>query len=90
MNADVGWRQASQAGTEAFEAYGIPTERIRLRPAASPSPMRCARVVVEAAVTVPGIVVPWVGGFGDGIVVRARHSELVDPYRDGLDGDGCG
>lgn len=52
---------------------------------------RCNRVVVHVRYPVPAVRVPWVGGMGDPIVVHGRHSELVDPYRDGLPaGAGCG
>ena len=90
MSVDEGWSRANRAGAAAFSAYGIPANRTELRPASGVSPLRCSRIVVEATVTVPGIVLPWVGGFGDGFVVHARHSELVDPYRSGLEGEGCG
>lgn len=44
---------------------------------------RCARVTVTVEYEVPALVVPFLGGFGDGITASAAHSELVDPYRDG-------
>jgi len=83
------WSQAAAAGAETFAAAGLPTERVGLTPAVEPGPLRCARVVVEAWVEVPRLVVPWLGGFGRGLDVHARHSELVDPFRSGLDGAGC-
>ncbi|MDQ3293749.1 MAG: hypothetical protein M3527_04775, partial [Actinomycetota bacterium] len=48
---------------------------------------RCAVVAVVASYTVPAVPLPWVGGFGSGITVTARHSERVDPFRDGLPGE---
>jgi hypothetical protein len=36
---------------------------------------------------VPLVHIPLLGGFGDGLTVAARHSELVDPYRNGLPGE---
>lgn len=48
---------------------------------------RCARVTVEVATRVPAIRLPFIGGFGSGLRVAARHSELVDPYRSGLAGE---
>jgi hypothetical protein len=47
---------------------------------------RCTRVTAEATIQVPAIRVPWVGSFGRGFTVRARHSEIVDPFRSGLSG----
>jgi hypothetical protein len=53
---------------------------------------RCARVTFSASYEVPALTVPWIGGFGDGIDVSSRHSELVDPYRSGVPGsaESCG
>lgn len=48
---------------------------------------RCAPVVVRASYEVPAVPIPWIGGFGHGIDVAARHSERVDPFRDGIEGD---
>ena len=88
-DAGDGWARAAQAGADAFAAYDLPADRLELRPVLDPGPTRCARVVVEANIRLPIIVVPWVGGFTDGLVIRARHSELVDPYRSGLEGPSC-
>jgi hypothetical protein len=35
---------------------------------------------------VPVLRLPWIGGFGSGLDVTSRHSELIDPYRDGVPG----
>jgi hypothetical protein len=48
---------------------------------------RCARATFSVSYHVPALTVPWIGGYGDGFTVTARHSELVDPYRDGVPGD---
>jgi hypothetical protein len=45
---------------------------------------RCARITASVTYTVPAISLPWVGGFADTTVV-GRHSEIVDPYRSGLE-----
>jgi hypothetical protein len=50
---------------------------------------RCARVIVTVEYEVPALVVPFLGGFGDGITASADHSELVDPYRDGDQEGAC-
>lgn len=44
---------------------------------------RCARVTVTVSYEVPAVVVPFIGGLGDGFTATASHSELIDPYRDG-------
>lgn len=88
-SATVGWARAEAAAGDAFAAYEVPAARTRVRPVGEPVALRCARIVVEARVDVPVISLPWIGGFGDGLSVRARHSELVDPYRSGLSGGTC-
>ena len=50
---------------------------------------RCERVTFEATQTVPMLRIPLVGGAGS-MTVRSTHAEIVDPYRDGLEGPGCG
>lgn len=49
---------------------------------------RCVRVTVEVHHLVPALSLPFIGGFGEGFDVAARHSEVIDPFRDGLAGDG--
>lgn len=51
---------------------------------------RCRRVTVTASYRVPAVAVPLLGGFGRGTTVQATATELVDPYRDGVGGGGCG
>ncbi len=67
-------------------AYGRDEpDRVRIPPPVveGGSVTRCARVTVTVEYEVPALVVPFLGGFGDGITASASHSELVDPYRDG-------
>ncbi|MGH9192474.1 MAG: hypothetical protein ACRDZ0_08375, partial [Acidimicrobiales bacterium] len=47
---------------------------------------RCARATFTAGYDVPVLNLPWIGGFGPGLDVTSRHSELIDPYRDGVPG----
>ena len=47
---------------------------------------RCGRVVVRASYPLAAVTVPWIGGIGDGIVIQASNSEIVDPYRSDLPG----
>jgi hypothetical protein len=46
---------------------------------------RCSRVTVTASYQVPAIRLPF-GGWGNGFNVAASHSEIVDPFRSGLEG----
>jgi hypothetical protein len=48
---------------------------------------RCSRVTFETRYPVPMISIPLLGRAGTGFTVRARHSEIVDPYRRGLPGE---
>jgi hypothetical protein len=84
---------AVQAGREAIAAHGRRPERATIT--ADPLPRqrhsesryaRCARAVATVEYVVPLIAVPLLGQAGNGITVRARHSEVVDPYRSGLAG----
>lgn len=44
---------------------------------------RCAPATFVVTYQVPTISLPWIGGFGDGVfATSARHSEVVDPFRD--------
>ena len=45
---------------------------------------RCARVTFVATQTIDLVRLPFVGGAGS-MTVRSTHSEIVDPYRDGLE-----
>lgn len=47
---------------------------------------RCALVTAEVRYQVPAVPLPWVGGLGT-TTVSARHSERVDPFRDGIPGE---
>ena len=47
---------------------------------------RCEKVTFIASYTMPAVTLPWIGGFGSGIAVRARHTEIVDPFRNGVPG----
>ena len=47
---------------------------------------RCARATFTASYEVPVLSLPWIGGFGSGLDVTSTHTELIDPYRDGVPG----
>lgn len=44
---------------------------------------RCDTIRFEASYRLPAIRIPWVGGLGT-FTARARHAEIVDPFRTGL------
>lgn len=47
---------------------------------------RCAPVVARVSYEVPAVPLPWIGGLGT-TTVSARHSERIDPFRDGIAGE---
>ncbi len=49
---------------------------------------RCSRVVVAVTVRVRAIIFPFAKNWAPGFNVGSRHSELVDPFRTDLPGDG--
>jgi hypothetical protein len=83
---------ARRAGYEALAAHGREAARSTVELAALESPdgqvgfARCARATFTARYDVPVLRLPWIGGFGSGLDVTSRHSELIDPYRDGVPG----
>jgi hypothetical protein len=74
---------AQTAAHEVVRAGGRDPGRLQLTSPASGF-ARCQRVTFVAEYPVPAITLPWIGGFGHGFTARARHSELVDPYRSGV------
>jgi hypothetical protein len=50
---------------------------------------RCERVGISVRYEVPTLSLPFIGGLGEGFTVRATRSELIDPYRDGLEAGSC-
>lgn len=88
--AGVGVAEANgisrDAGMDAMSAQGRDPSRTSIDPIGRLSLERCARVTFEVTYAVPIINIPLLNGFGDGLTVRSRHSEIVDPFRDGLTG----
>lgn len=79
---------ASEAAATAAEAVAARSGRSRddLTLSLLGGPFgRCRPVIAEAADVVPAIGLPWRGDRPT-TLVRTRHREVVDPYRDGLDG----
>jgi len=44
---------------------------------------RCTTVRFEASYRLPAVRIPWLGGLGT-FTARARHAEIVDPFRTGV------
>jgi len=89
-SAESAWSDAQRAAADTVAGHGREPDRLVLRRTAGRFG-RCERIEIEASYPVPALSLPWIGGFADGFDVRSRHSEIVDPYRSGLDGEaGCG
>ncbi len=89
-DADTASQQAASRAAQALTAFGRSDGREIVGPVvAEGSFSRCARVAMEVSYEVPAISLPWIGGFGDGVTVRSVHSEIIDPYRDGVPEGGC-
>ena len=82
--ASEAWGEAQRAAHEALTGHGRSPARADVHPLGPLRLERCFRATVEVSYRVAAVVVPWVGGFGDGFTASARHSEIVDPYRDGV------
>ena len=88
LTVDDAFIAARSAAEAAFAAQRGSSRRpaLRLVEGDGGARNRCTRVTAEVTHRVPAVTVPWVGGFGRGFTVRARHSEIVDPFRSGLSG----
>ena len=84
---------AVEAGLEALAASGRDPDRgaVALTGLSAPGGrdgyVRCARATFTATYRVPALTLPWIGGYGGGFVVSSSHSELVDPFRNGVPGE---
>jgi hypothetical protein len=76
---------ARAAAREELDGHGRDPERMDMALLAGAF-ARCQRVTIEVRYPVPLIRIPLLGNAGTGFVARARHSEIVDPYRRGLPG----
>ena len=75
--------RAEAAARSAMEGAGRDPSRLTLTPLEADF-SRCGPVRFEASYPVPLLTLPFVGGYGERFTVRARHGEIVDPYRSGV------
>jgi hypothetical protein len=89
-SADESRARAVGVGQAVIDGHGRDAQRLRLAfvHEADQPWGRCVRVTVTASYPVPTLTLPWIGGFGDGLVARTSHSERIDPYRAGLPAGG--
>lgn len=75
--------EAGAAARGAILGHGRDPGRMAIRGDGPLELRRCARATFEVTYQVPTLTVPWIGAFGAGVIdTSARHSEVVDPYRD--------
>ena len=85
---DTGLLDATNAARDAIAGQGRDADRLVLRgPSSADEFARCNRITFSATYVVPAIALPFIGGFGNGITVTSSHTELVDPFRDGVGGE---
>lgn len=84
-DAQVAASEATQAADQSLAAYGRTPARAAIT-LLSGRFARCSRITIEVRYPSPLIEVPLLGVIGSGVAVTARHSEVVDPYRNGLSG----
>ena len=82
-NAAAATDAAVAAGTVAVSGYGINGTRA-IAPVGRPRLVRCERVTFEASQEVPQLALGKLRR--SPMIVRARASEIVDPFRHGLAG----
>lgn len=80
--------QAESAARAAIEGHGRDPDRAGISAVGDPQLVRCARATFEVTYDIPALSLPFIGGYGNApFVVRSTHSELVDPFRSGLEGE---
>mgnify|MGYP000097145081 CR=1 FL=1 len=81
---------ARAAAAEALTGHGRAAARAEVA-VVSGAFVRCTRVTFEVRYPVPMLRIPFLGPAGAAFTARARHSEVVDPFRSGLAGTAsCG
>ena len=83
--SDEALAQARQAAAAAIDGHKVDPGRWDIRAEGPTELRRCTRVTFVVTYDVPTFRLPWIGGFGGSVVTATgRHSEVVDPYREGL------
>lgn len=83
-----GQADAEARAMEALTAFGRAGDRATIEaPSLAGGFARCERVTVAVRYEVPALRIPFIGGLGSMTTVRSTSTELIDPFRDGLDGE---
>ena len=81
---------AHAVAQETIVAHGRSASRFAMARPRDLALARCARVELTVTYRVPLVSIPLLGRYGSGFTVSGRHSEIVDPFRSGLEGTaGC-
>lgn len=88
----TGSADADRAARDAIAAHGRDPDRaVVTGPIGADAFARCRQVTFTVSYPVPALTLPFVGGLGGGFIVRATHSEIVDPFRNDVPGEAtCG
>ncbi len=78
---------AVAAARDAIGSYGRDPTKLTVPRPDNDRYARCEEVTFEATYPIPAITLPWIGGFGETFHVTARHTEIIDPFRDGVPGE---
>lgn len=77
--------EAESAAADAIDGHKADPGTWTIVPEGPVELRRCARVTFVVTYEVPTFRLPWIGGFGGSVITATgRHSEVVDPFRDGL------
>ncbi|MGH3850169.1 MAG: hypothetical protein ACRDRT_10765, partial [Pseudonocardiaceae bacterium] len=76
--------RAQASAQAAIAGLGRRPDRLTLR-LTDGSLARCRVVRFEASYPVPVVLIPWLAKSGHRITATARHAEVVDPFRTGLE-----
>lgn len=79
---------AAAAAADVLVAAGRSTSRAAIGPTTPLTLDRCATITFTVEYDVPVIALPLIN-WGSGFTVSSSHTEVVDPFRDALTGDGC-
>ena len=86
-DATTAFPRAEVAARAAIEGHGRDPTRAAIVPIGNFDLARCERATFRVDYEIPALSIPLIGGYGTApFRVSSTHSEIVDPFRGGLDG----
>lgn len=85
-DADSAVAAARQRAREVLSSYGRDPERATVDVDLAAPFARCVRVVITVSYRPHVVTAPYLGGIGSRVRVRSSFSEVIDPFRSGLEG----